>query len=325
VSAAATPGRWLVQVGDEAPREYAGVVVCNGHHWDPRIPRYPGTFDGETMHSKAYRTHAVLDGKRVLVVGGGNSACDIASEAARFGESAHISLRRGYWFLPKTFLGVPSVELLRPWMPVPVQRALIRAALRLVVGKYEDYGLPRPDHRIFEKHPTINSELLHHIKHGRVTPRPDIARLDGRDVVFVDGTRDTFDVIVWATGYNVSFPFLDPGIIAFVDGIPQLIGNVVPPDRKNLYVFGLGQPRYGAGPLISAGADLLCTMVETQRELDGPLGAILARVGQGVPRTYLVDPHRALRQVRVGKRLVPQLPRVERWMRRRPSAGAAAS
>lgn len=308
---APAPGdRWLVRFDGGEERLYGGVIVCNGHHWDKRMPTYPGTFAGELIHAKDYKAPSQLAGRRVLVIGGGNSACDIAVEAARFGASAHIAMRRGYWFLPKTMFGVPTVEVLRPWMPLPLQRLFLKLMLRIIVGPYERYGLQAPDHQPFERHPTINSELLQFLRHGRITPHPDIRRFDGPVVEFVDGRREAFDLIVAATGYRVSFPFLAEGVVRWHEGMPEIIGMVVP-DHKNIYFFGLGQPRYGAGPLITAGADLLCTMIQTQQQLAHPLGQVLRRLGQQPAKSWLQDPFRVMRQVRISQRLLPRLPRVE--------------
>ncbi|MEM9488858.1 MAG: NAD(P)-binding domain-containing protein, partial [Myxococcota bacterium] len=159
--------RWELRLSSGETRIYGGVVVCNGHHWDRRMPEYPGHFSGQIIHSKDYKKPDILRGKRVLVIGGGNSACDIAVEAARFADSSHISMRRGYWFMPKIMFGVPTVELLKPWMNIHMQRAFIKGILRTIVGPYENYGLEHPDHKIFERHPTINTELLHFLRHGR--------------------------------------------------------------------------------------------------------------------------------------------------------------
>lgn len=301
---------WETASGERGERVYEGVVVCNGHHWASRLPQYPGELGAELLHSKSYKSPAQLAGKRVLVIGGGNSACDIAVEAARFARSAHISMRRGYWFLPKTFLGVPLVELMQPWMPSFAQRAVARTMARIAVGPYERYGLQHPDHRPFDRHPTINSELLYYLRHGKITPHPDIRRWDGDQVEFVDGVKERFDLVIAATGYDVSFPFLAEGVVEWRHGYPQLIGGLMPPDHKNIYFFGLGQPRYGAGPLISAGADLLCTAISTQQRLDVPIGAVLERLGQRPPRTWLLDPFAVLRQVRMGKRIMPRLPAI---------------
>lgn len=313
---APAPGdHWELTLSNGERRVYGGVIVATGHHWDSRLPDYPGTFRGELIHSKQYKNPEILKGKRVLVIGGGNSACDIAVEAARFGQMSHISMRRGYWILPKTMFGVPSVELIKLWMPLWLQQLLIPLLIRVFVGRYEQYGLQRPDHKVFERHPTINSELLYFLKHGRVMPHPDIRRYDGQYVEFVDGTREPFDLIVAATGYHLSLPVLAPGLVEYKNGMPQLIHGMLLPDHKNLYIFGTGQARYGAGPLITAAAEVLCTMIKTQQRLRQPLGALLQKLGARPPQTNLVGPREVLRGARKAHRLLPKLVYVEKVFR----------
>jgi hypothetical protein len=312
-------GRWELQLLGGERRLYKGLIVCNGHHWHKKYPSYPGIFTGEILHSKDYKSPKQLKGKRVLVIGGGNSACDLASEAARVGESCSLSLRRGYWFLPKTILGIPSVELLKPWTPVWLQRFFIRIALRMIVGHYQDYGLPKPDHKIFEAHPTINSELLHYIRHGRIEPRPDVARYDGDAVHFVDGTSDEFDLIVCGTGFHVSFPFLPEGLVHTRGGIADLYGGMFLPDCKNLYIVGTGQLRYGFGPVVTPGADLLAEMILLQEQMELPIGLVLKESGLKLPTTHLIDPHAAIRGIRRGKRMLPLLAWKEKRLRKKLS------
>lgn len=311
--------RWRITLTSGEVHEYAGVIVANGHHWAQRWPTYPGEFAGHQMHSKEYTRGAQLEGQRVLVVGGGNSACDIAVEAARVGAAAHISMRRGYWFLPKTLFGVPTVEIMKPWMPISAQRLLLKGLLRVVVGRYEDYGLPHPDHRIFERHPTVNSELLYNLRHGRIAPHPDIERFEGHRVHFVDGSHVDVDTIVYATGYHLRFPFLADGIVEWNDGIPDLLNGVVPRRHRNLYVFGIGQPRYGAGPLISAGAETLCRLIEAQRQIPYPIGQVLERMGARPLTSFLLDPHEVLRKSRQGQRMIPRIPEIAPLLMERPA------
>jgi hypothetical protein len=310
-------GRWELEWESGEKRIYKGLIVCNGHHWDRRFPKYPGTFEGELIHSKDYRNPGQLEGKRVLVVGGGNSGCDVAAEAARVGAAACISLRRGYWFLPKTLLGIPSVEFMKPWFPVWAQRILLRSALRVAIGRFSEYGLPEPDHKIFEAHPTINSELLYYVKQGRIRPRPDITRFEGKTVYFVDGTRQVFDIVVCATGFHVSFPFLPPGLVPVKGSVAQLYGGCVLPDHKNLYVIGTSQLRYGFGPVVTPGVDLIADMMLAQDKMELPIGLVLKESGVKLPRTHLVDPHAALRSIRRGKRMLPVLIWKEKRLRRK--------
>jgi cation diffusion facilitator CzcD-associated flavoprotein CzcO len=317
-------GRWEVELASGEKRIYKGLIVCNGHHWDRRFPKYPGKFEGEYIHSKDYRWPSQLSGKRVLVIGGGNSACDIAAEAARVGKTARISLRRGYWFLPKTLFGIPTAELIKGWFPVWAQRVFLRVILRIAIGKYTDYGLPEPDHKIFEAHPTINSELLYYVKQGRIHQRPDIARFEGRAVHFVDGTREEFDLVVCATGYYVSFPFLPPGLVPVKGSTAQLYGGCVLPEYKNLYIVGTSQLRYGFGPVVTPGMGLIARMIAAQDRMELPIGLVMKESGVRPPTTHLVDPHAALRGIRRGKRMLPLLVWKDKRLRKKLASRATA-
>jgi Flavin-binding monooxygenase-like len=316
--------RWELAFANGEHRVYKGVIACVGHHWDRRWPSYPGSFAGELIHSKDYKSPEQLRGKRVLTIGGGNSACDIASEAARVGASSHLSNRRGYWFLPKTMFGVPVVELVQPWMPLWLQRFFLRAVLAVAIGDYRRYGLQKPDHAIFEHHPTINSELLHYIKHGRITPHPDIARYDGEYVEFIDGARERFDLIVAATGFHQTIPFLSTDIVPVEGPIVKLYGSMMSDRYRNLYVFGWAQARYGFGPLVSPGADLLAEVILAQARMRHPIGAVLKKMGARLPSTHLIDPHRALRDIRRARKRLPMLVKMEKVvMRNEPEPVAA--
>lgn len=309
---------WDVELASGEKRSYKGVLVCNGHHWQKRFPDYPGEYSGELIHSKDYKSPKQLTGKRVLVIGGGNSACDIVSEAARVADSADLSLRRGYWFMPKTMLGKPVVESPIMQLPVVVQRLLLRVLLRLVIGKYSDYGLPVPDHKIFDKHPTISTEILHYLKHGRIKPRPDISRLNGKTVHFVDGTSGDFDLIVSATGYYVSFPFLPNGFVPMRnDHLALVYGGCLLPEHRHLYLIGTQQTRYGIGPLLTPGSRLVARMIKLQDEMKLPIGLVLKESGHKLPDTHLVNPITAMRRMKIANYTLPLLLRRERKLRKR--------
>lgn len=233
---------------------YDAVFVANGHNWSPRTPEYPGTFTGETMHSAHYRTPDVFVGKRVLVVGGGNSGCDIVVEAAQFGERALHSTRRGYYYMPKYLFGRPSDQvgdqMLALGIPLAVRRAIAALSYRLLVGSPSKTGLRAPDHALFETHPVVNSLLPYYVGQGDIAPRPDIARFDERTVHFVDGTSAELDLIVFATGYHIEFPFIDRRHLNWTEGRPRLHHNVFHPGYDTLFVSGLIQPDSGQFGLV---------------------------------------------------------------------------
>lgn len=254
-------GGWRVTLAGGEERQYRGVVIANGHNWKPRWPNYPGEFTGEVLHSAEYKTPDAMRGRRVLVVGGGNSGCDLAVEAAIHAGKAYFSMRRGYHILPKFFKGIPSDQfnewMLRWRMPLWMRRLGGRLIIRWVLGPPEASGLPRPDHRLFESHPIINSQLHYRVAHGDLAVRPDIERLQGNRIKFVDGREDEVDLVIYATGFEISFPFINEEHLNWRDGAPDLFLNVFHPERDDLFVAGMIQPDSGQWGLVDYQAQLI--------------------------------------------------------------------
>ncbi len=241
-------GRWRVSLSTGEAREYDALCVANGHHWDPRWPDYPGEFNGYQVHSHHYRDpfepYDFRD-KRVLVVGAGNSAMDISSELSQrpIAQRLFISMRRGVWVLPKYIDGRPGDKAVLPaWMPAGLGRKLARAKIRKTIGNMEDYGLPRPDHEPLDAHPSVSGEFLTRVGCGDIVPKGALERLDGDSVAFADGSRETIDAIIWATGYRVSFPFLDDPELTPDENRLSLFKRMIRPGYRNLYFLGLAQP-----------------------------------------------------------------------------------
>ena len=246
-------GGWTLALGNGRREEFDALLVASGHHWDPRMPSYPGTFTGQLLHSHAYKSAEPFVGKRVLVIGGGNSACDIAVETSRRSARTEISMRRGYWFVPKFVMGLPTDVIndrLMRRLPKAIRQQLGKLTVWLVQGRNSQYGLPEPEHGPFEAHPTINSELLYFIRHGEIHPRPDIARFEGSAVHFVDGSSAEFDVIIAATGYVTRFPFLDTAEVGDYSGreVPLYL-KIFHPRFDDLFFIGLFQPQGCIWPL----------------------------------------------------------------------------
>jgi hypothetical protein len=309
--------RWTVKFADGEERIYKGIIVCNGHHWDKRYPEFRGKFTGEILHSKDYQEPAQLTGKRVLVIGGGNSGVDMACEAGRFGRSCDISLKSGYWYLPKTFLGRPLTDLPIWGLPIFIQRAILKLIVRLSIGDYRRYGLQRPNHKLFERHPAFGTDLLSAIRLGRVKPRPAIDHVDGNTVTFVDGSIGTYDLIVAATGFHTSFPFLPDGLVKVENGIVQVYGGAFPPGARGLYIVGWAQARNGFGRLIAPLSDLYARLILLQGELEFPLGSVMeASFTQRLPTTHLVDSEKSRREIRIAYWFLPLLKFRDRRMAR---------
>lgn len=277
---------------------FDAVVVSNGHHWDPRWPEppFPGAFDGVEMHSHHYvdpsEPHDLV-GKRVVVVGMGNSAMDIACELSRPGVASRVflAMRRGAWVIPNYLFGRPLDQAipLPPWLPWRVRQGFGAAMHRLAVGRMERYGLPRPDHRLGEAHPTISSELLPKLGRGDVVPKPNIASKEGRRVRFVDGSVEEVDAIVYCTGYRVRFPFFDPAWIAAPNNDLPLFRRVFLPGEPGVQFAGLLQPLGAIMPLAEAQGRWLAAYYVGDYELPSPaaMRADIERERRAMFRRYV--------------------------------------
>ncbi|MBS1862965.1 MAG: NAD(P)-binding domain-containing protein [Actinobacteria bacterium] len=274
-------GEWDVTVAGpdgRATDRYGAVMVANGHHWDARWPEpaFPGAeeFSGEQLHAHEYREPDVLPGKRVLVLGIGNSAVDIAVESSRIAAKTFVSTRRGAWVIPKYLNGKPIDEVansLTGLAPIPVMRAAMQRSLKVAVGDPTDYGLPKPDHKLLEAHPTVSSEFLPRLGHGDITAKPNIeAFAGGRTVRFVDGTEEEIDLVVYCTGYKITFPFLGPEVLAAPDNRLPLFRRVVSVERPGLYFIGFIQPLGPIMPIAEAQSEWVADLISGGAVLPGP-------------------------------------------------------
>ncbi|MAY89335.1 MAG: monooxygenase [Pseudooceanicola sp.] len=231
---------WRDESGATRNATYAGVMIANGTLSTPNIPAFKGEFTGEMIHSAAYRHASQFSGKRVLIVGAGNSGCDIAVDAIHHAASCDLSMRRGYYFVPKYVFGKPADTLggaIR--LPMPIKRVIDGTILKWFVGNPQKYGFPKPDYRLYESHPIVNSLVLYHAGHGDIRVRPDIDRFDGNTAIFTDGTRAEYDMVLTATGYRLDYPFIAPELLNWQGDAPHLYLNCLVPDRDDLFVLGM--------------------------------------------------------------------------------------
>lgn len=249
-------------------QRYRGLIICNGHNWCPKFPDYPGTFTGQTLHSSGYKTPDVLEGKRVLVVGAGNSGCDIAAESASHASKTFLSTRRGYYYMPKFFFGRPLDQvgetLLDLRIPLGIRRMIGTFTYRLAVGDLSRFGSPKPDHKLFETHPIVNAQLPYFIAHGDVIPKPDIRAYQEDMVHFTDGTSEHVDLIIYATGFQIVFPFMDTSLLNWKNGYPDFFLNVFHPAYDNLFIVGLIQPDSGQWGIEDCQAQLIARFIKSQ-------------------------------------------------------------
>jgi hypothetical protein len=286
--------RWQLRLSNGEVEVFDYLVVANGHHNKPRHPNYPGQFEGDYLHAHDYkhnRDERFID-KKVLVVGAGNSGCDCAVEISRVAAQTAISMRKGYYIIPKFMLGKPTDTFNETLLKMPkfIQGPLRKVGLWLQVGDYRDYGLEKPDYSILKSHPVVNSELLYKIRHGKVQPKKDILRFEGKQVHFADGSVDTFDTVLAATGYHISFPFFDPDFINFdfdvTDRVPLYL-RMFHPTHKTLIFVGLFQPQGAIWPLSDLQAKLAGNYIMGRYQLPSQLKQLAEADADRISRDFI--------------------------------------
>jgi cation diffusion facilitator CzcD-associated flavoprotein CzcO len=296
-------GEWEVTVGGREgtseTRRYRAVLVANGHHWDPRWPEppFPGSeaFEGEQMHVHHYREPEALRDKRVLVLGIGNSATDIAVEASRIASKTFLAMRRGAYVMPKYLNGKPTDEAaskLLTLMPLSVQRFVLGRMLGLTAGDMTAYGLPEPDHKLLEAHPTVSAELLSRLGHGDIEVKPNIDRFTGgRTVRFADGSEEEIDLVVYCTGYKISFPFFDKDLISAKENRFPLYRRVVSVEHPGLYFVGFIQPLGAIMPIAEAQAEWVADLLGGRGTLPSPtaMRAEIAEAEKKMRKRYVAS------------------------------------
>lgn len=236
-------GNWVVHYqhqGEAKQLEAAGVIIANGTLHQPKRANFNGQFDGTLMHSSSYRSADIFADKRVLIVGCGNSGCDIAVDAVHRARSVDMVVRRGYYFLPKFIAGRPTDTLGgKIKLPTRLKQWVDGTLVRLISGPPSRYGLPEPDYRMYESHPVVNSLFLHHIGHGDIKVRPSVATLLPTGAQFVDGSSADYDIILEATGYQLHYPFIDQQLLNWHGFAPQLYLNIFNPAQPSLFMLGM--------------------------------------------------------------------------------------
>ena len=300
--------RWQIRLADDSIEEFDYLLVASGHHWNPRMPHYPGNFEGQLLHSHEFKTTEPFKDQRVLVIGGGNSACDCAVETSRVSSFTAISMRRGYYIVPKFMLGGLPTDVLNQrmlWVPEWLRGKLQKIAYHLIVGDLAQYGLQRPKHSLLQAHTTLNSELLYMLRHGKVAARRDIARFEGKTVHFTDGIAEQYDAIIAATGYQITFPFFDTSLINYTEGDVPLYLRTFHPQMHNLFFIGLVQPMGCIWPLSDAQSKLVANYIIGNYKLPTDMSKLIKEDVDSIKRQYIkssrhtieVDYHKHLKEL----------------------------
>jgi cation diffusion facilitator CzcD-associated flavoprotein CzcO len=192
------------------------------------------------MHSSEYKKASIFEGKRVLVIGAGNSGCDIVVDAVHRADKVDISVRRGYYFVPKYVFGKPSDTIGgKIKLPRRFKQSFDNKLLKWFTGDPERFGFPKPKYKMYESHPVINTLILHHIGQGDVKVQKDIDYMKDKTVYFKDGHSEEYDMIVLATGYKLHYPFIDKKQLNWTEMAPEMYLKIFHPTYDNLFILGM--------------------------------------------------------------------------------------
>jgi dimethylaniline monooxygenase (N-oxide forming) len=292
-------GRWVVETERQNGGVFDAVVVASGHLSKPwRVERLAG-FAGEYLHSHDYKEPYPFVGKRVCVVGFGNSACDIASDLATTTPRTVMVARSGARIAPKLFLGMPFTDLTshlyHPLIPQWLARAIINGLIRMIQGPVERLGFKPLKGR---SHALSNATIVQHIAYRRVEVKHDIETIEGKLIRFSDGSAEEFDTLIAATGYEVDFPFLSDAILPVRDNAVELYNRVVPPDRPGLYFIGLLNLNGAANQAYERQAPLIVAVERGEAVLPSPdeMRLAIKRKAEWVQRHYPQTPRHTMEE-----------------------------
>jgi len=310
-------GTWRVTLAGGETRTYDALLVANGHHWDPRWPEpaFPGAeeFAGEQLHAHSYVDNSIFADRNVVILGMGNSAMDIAVESSYVAANTYLAARQGAWIIPKYVFGRPVDQLPNdPRVPFAIRQRIIHRIIKSYTGDPERYGLPKPNHKFGEAHPTVSGRILDRIAHGTITPKPNIAALEGTQVRFADGSLVDADMVVYCTGYKITFPFFDPDFISAPDNHIELFRRVHHPEVPGVYFIGLLQPLGAIMPLAEAQSEwvgdlllgdyVLPTREQMRADIAADQAAMHARYVASKRHTIQVDFDDYLRDLQIERR-----------------------
>jgi len=233
------PPKWEVELADGAVAAFDAVIVATGHLTKPLHAQELQQFGGEYLHAHDYKAPEPNIGKRICVVGIGNSACDIASDVCVTSPRCALVARSGVLILPKLLFGRAftdiTAQIQRPWIPRGLRRRITRFLTWLAHGDITRLGFKRPTELT---HVTSNATVVTDIAYRRIAVKQGISAVEGKTIRFVDGTAEEFDVLIAATGYEIDLDFVPPQVLQVADNQLELYMRIVPPEWPGLYLMG---------------------------------------------------------------------------------------
>jgi dimethylaniline monooxygenase (N-oxide forming) len=264
--------RWRIRLEDGTVEAFDRVIVASGHLSVPlHVPEYRDNFKGEYLHSHHYREPEPFAGKRICVIGVGNSACDIASDICVTSPRTVLVARSGVMIGPKLIFGYAftdiTMKLYRRWIPDWLRRKIISSLVYLIHGRMTDLGFKPLTRRA---HPTTSAVVVPHIAYRRIEVKQGVERIEGRRIFFSDGSSDEFDTLIACTGYLIDLPFVPSSILEVKDNSVDLYKRICAPGWPGLYFMGMFNTTTALNLVFEQQARWICAIERGERALPGP-------------------------------------------------------
>jgi dimethylaniline monooxygenase (N-oxide forming) len=233
------PPRWELTLADGSVQMFDAVLVATGHLTQPLHVAELQRFEPGYMHAHHYREPEPFVGKRICVVGVGNSACDVASDVCVTSRRTVLVDRSGVVILPKLLFGQAftdiTAQIQRPWVPRRLRQQLVRLLVWLAHGDMAKLGF-KPSTTL--SHVTSNGTVTTDIAYRRIAVKQGIDNIQGQVIRFSDGSEEEFDTLIAATGYRIDLDFLPPEVLRVAENRLDLYMRIVPPGWPGLFLMG---------------------------------------------------------------------------------------
>ena len=232
---------WELESESGEKAQYDCVIAATGHLSVPmHVPMLRDNFSGEYIHSHYYKEPEPYVGKRICIVGVGNSGCDISGDVCATAKRCVVVARSGLIVVPKLLFGLPftdiSKQIQRPQIPAWLRRKIIGWLVWIAHGDISKLGFKKLTGE--RAHITSNGTIVTDVAYNRITIKQGIERIEGQTIHFVDGSAEEFDVLIAATGYEIDLPFISRDIVPLENNRLELFKRMMAPGWPGLYFPG---------------------------------------------------------------------------------------
>ncbi len=251
---------WKITVNDKVV-SFSDLIICTGHYTKPNIPKEYQCFSGELLHSIHYKIPEKFKNKKVLIIGGGSSAIQIASDLVSFAKEISLSIRSMPYILERYINKQTLFDFYQ------ASQNLSESEIIGLLFKYEAhqtlFNIPAPEQNLLNSSTVpICDEIFSYANENKIKFLGKVLDINGNNVQF-DNYESTFDVMILATGYNLDFDFFD-----FKVGYADNLYHIANKNNPSLYFIGMLQPVGPVPRLLDIQSKVVCKLINEEIDLN---------------------------------------------------------